>query len=76
VRPVGHLQALDDAVDQVGRLQQLGQGAGIAQARQHALEQALARAPDALLAQRHRQRAAVGHGVLHPLERADVLASV
>jgi hypothetical protein len=43
------------------------------QARQHALKQPLFHAPDALLAQRHGQRAAWRHGVLHPLERADVL---
>ncbi len=70
--PVGLLETLDDAIDLVRGLQQPGQP-GAAQLRQHALEQAFALAPHALLAQGQRQRAALRHGVFHPLERADVL---
>ena len=66
VRPVGLLEAFDDAIHPVRRLQQLGQ-AYAADAWEHALELALSRAPDAVLAQGQRQRAALGHGVFDAL---------
>ena len=52
-------------------MQQLGQ-LTVAQARQHALKQALFGAPDAVFAQRHGQRTALAHGVFHAFERAYV----
>jgi hypothetical protein len=44
----------------------------IGQQRHHAFEQALLVAPDARFVQRHGQRPAMGHGVVHLLERQDV----
>src|SRR6185369_5100434 len=70
--PVRHLQALDDPIDQVSRMQQVVQRSD-SEPRQHALEQPLFQAPDALLAQRHRQGPASRHRILHALERTNVL---
>ena len=53
-------------------MQQAVEG-GCRQPRHHALEQALAHAPHALFAQRHRQRLAGIQRITHALERTDVL---
>ena len=73
LRPIGLFEALHNAIDPVGGLQQFGQ-LGLAQARHNPLEELLFEPPDPLLTQRHRQRAALGDGVLDPLEGADIFA--
>ena len=65
------LQPFDDAVANTGGLDQMGQLVA-GQGRQHALVQAFLGAPYARLAQRQRQRLAVGQRILDALEAADV----
>ena len=72
-RPVGMLQPLDQAVADLRRMRAAAPARCRSSSGTRALEQPLLHAPDARFAQRHRQRLAGGHRVLHALQRADVL---
>ena len=56
----------------MGRIDQRSQ-LGRLQPRQHPLEELFLQAPDPRLAQRHRQRPALAHGRVHPLQAAQVV---
>lgn len=67
LRPVGLLEALDNAIHQVRSLQQLGQ-LHLGEPWQNALEQTLLDAPDPVFTQGQRQGPTSGDRVLDALE--------